>query len=105
MSKSRFRIIALKPITPQCVTDEELNMVKAIQKKVYGSSWLYFYRGYELQDSETSKGELKPETFYGYQLKVSKNVFDDSVLYDQDDVCISIGAIVGPNGCGKSSMI
>lgn len=105
MSKSRFRIIALKPITPQCVTDEELNMVKAIQKKVYGSSWLYFYRGYELQDNETSKGELKPETFYGYQLKVSKNVFDDSVLYDQDDVCISIGAIVGPNGCGKSSMI
>ncbi|HJH70266.1 MAG TPA: AAA family ATPase [Bacteroidaceae bacterium] len=103
MAKSRFRIIALRPITPKDVTDEELKIVKSIQKKVFGSSWLYFYRGYELKDTLDSKnGELE---VYGYQLKVSQSVFDDSILYDQDDVCISIGAIVGPNGSGKSSMI
>lgn len=103
MAKSRFRIIALRPITPKDVTDEELDIVKSIQKKAYGSSWLYFYRGYELKDAfDVKNGDLG---VYGYQLEVSKNVFDDSILYDQDDVCISIGAIVGPNGSGKSSMI
>ena len=105
MAKSRFRIIALRPITPKYVTDEELAVVKTIQKKVYGSSWLYFYRGYELSDADTNYSEFGTEAFYGYQLKTSKNVFDDSALYDQDDVCISIGAIVGQNGSGKSSII
>ncbi|MCD8182404.1 MAG: ABC transporter ATP-binding protein [Bacteroides sp.] len=106
MAKSRFRIIALKPITPKNVTDEELDMVKAIQKKIYGPSWLYFYRGYKLTDADNAfYGEMDSETFYGHLLEIDYNVLDDSVLYDQDDVSISIGAIVGPNGSGKSSTV
>lgn len=106
MSKSRFRIIALRPITPNPVTPEELSMVKTIQKKVYGSEWLYFYRGYKLTDVNYIPNQQNSLiSFYGQMMEIDQQVLDDSVLYDQEDLCISIGAIVGPNGSGKSSTI
>lgn len=105
MSKSRFRIIALRPITPSLVSNSDLEMVKSIQKKVFGSSWLYFYRGYRLIDENVFSNKEDSESFYGRMLEVDESSNDDSVLYDQNDICISIGAIVGPNGSGKSSTI
>ena len=50
MAKSRFRIIALKPITPEGQDKDTIARVKSIQKKVFGEDWLYFFDGYKLTD-------------------------------------------------------
>lgn len=106
MAKSRFRIIAIRPITPKYIDSDDMKMVRTIQKKAYGYGWLYFYRGYKLTDADGFYNlEQGPDDFYGYQLDIDDSAYDDSVLYDQDDLCISVGAIVGPNGSGKSSTI
>ena len=39
MAKSRFRIIALRPITPVGKDEETIARVKSIQKKVFGKEW------------------------------------------------------------------
>lgn len=50
LTKSRLRIIALRPITPVNCDENVMAMVRSIQKKVFGSDWMYFYSGYKLTD-------------------------------------------------------
>lgn len=103
MAKSRFRIIALRPISPKYLDNDTLKAVRSIQKKVFGQKWLYFHEGYELSDVDNE--ELQSQTAYGYKLRVEENAYDDAVLYDQQDMCVNICAIVGENGSGKSSTV
>lgn len=74
MAKSRFRIIALRPITPECKDEETISRVKSIQKKVFGGGWLYFFDGYKLKDiPDALAGDEDMQPFYGFQLDVPNN--------------------------------
>ena len=106
MPKSRFRIIALRPITPECKDEETISRVKSIQKKVFGGGWLYFFDGYKLEDiPDALAGDEDMQPFYGFQLDVPNNPDEDSLLYDTENIAVSISAVVGKNGSGKSSAV
>lgn len=107
MAKSRFRIIALRPITPQNVDDDTLSKVKSIQKKVFGKGWMYFYQGYKLSDADSQTDTANSETLpiHGRFLDVPEDADKDSLLFDSDSISVSVSAIVGPNGSGKSSAV
>ena len=97
MAKSRFRLIAFNAITPQFVDNDTISRVKAMQKKTYNRGWLYFGDGYKLTDAEKYYNyEEGLGTFYGYSLLVDGSLEDyDRELYDTEDLCITIDAIVG----------
>ena len=107
LTKSRLRIIAIRPITPMNYDDNVIARVRSIQKKVFGSNWMYFYSGYKLTDIPDmdcgDDGDMLPA--YGYFLEVPKDADKDGLLFDTDNLCVSISAVVGPNGSGKSSSI
>lgn len=106
MTKSRFRIIALRPITPVGKDEETIARVKSIQKKVFGKEWLYFFDGYKLTDiPDAVAGDEDMQPFFGFQLKVPQEPDEDSMLYDTVNMAVSISAIVGKNGSGKSSAV
>lgn len=107
MDKSRFRIIALRPITPSRCDEETMSRIKGIQKKVFGADWMYFYDGYELTDMPDSDFDEKgnPRPFYGHFLKVNNNNDNDGFLYDTGNLAVNFCAVIGPNGSGKSSAV
>ena len=69
MAKSRFRIIALRPITPQGRDDATIARVRSIQKKVFGEDWVYFYGGYKLTDIKYTRRSMFSQ--FGRQNSVS----------------------------------
>lgn len=75
LTKSRLRIIAIRPITPMNYDDNVIARVRSIQKKVFGSNWMYFYSGYKLTDIPDmdcgDDGDMLPA--YGYFLEVPKD--------------------------------
>lgn len=103
MTKSRFRIIALRPITPSGRDEKVLARVRSIQKKVYGADWMYFYGGHKLTDVPGDSDEYGEKPYYGYLLDVSKEANKDGLLFDTENLAVNISAVVGPNGSGKSS--
>lgn len=105
MSKSRFRIIAIRPITPIGKDDDLIAKVKSIQKKVFGKGWLYFYDGYHLEDINKQEDELSNQPLYGHRLTVPCDVDNAGMIFDTENISVNISAVVGPNGSGKSSVI
>lgn len=89
--KPIFRIIGLKMGCPRGLSVELDRRVRFIQKSLYGKKdWLYFYQGFEIK----SNG-----------IKVNEHAFDDVLLYQGGKTTISISAIAGQNGAGKSTII
>lgn len=77
-----------------CGQNTELQTrVKAMQKALYGNGkWFYFYQGFEIADDLN-------------ECAISENAFADSQLYNLGDITVSICALVGKNGTGKSTII
>ena len=98
MAYNSFKIIGIRAVRPN-PKDFPVNYpkhaekVEAIQKVLYGSDyWFYFYKGITIDENKT-------------QVVMTSEAKKDYSLYDTDELKISICAIVGRNGSGKSSIV
>lgn len=92
---SHFNIIGIHPLMPKLSEEDPVkaDKVQAIQKALWGKNvWHYFYNGYTITDDHS---------FVDITQKASK----DYSLYDTENLKVSICAIVGKNGSGKSSIV
>lgn len=90
-----FRIIGIRPLQPTFQDGRVIHMekVQAIQKALFDrDEWLFFYRGITI-DQE-----------HGI-ITMTKESLSDYSLYDLRNLKVSISAIVGKNGAGKSSVV
>lgn len=86
-----FRVFGLKMET--CEDESSVDKVRKIQKSLYGNKdWIYFYKNFDVNDEKS-------------ECVVSKNAFDDCLIYNNERQSISICAIVGKNGTGKSTIM
>lgn len=93
MSKSIFRILAFKCLRPSNPVGVELHYVSRMQRSLAKESrWYTFYNKASI--SEDGRTVFIPNGFN-----------EDNMLYDSDSISISISAIVGENGSGKSSIL
>lgn len=98
MAKNSFKIIGIKAVWPK---PEEFpysnakyyDKVEAIQKALYNTDkWFYFYKGITIEDD--------------YQtIVMTPQAKQDYSLFDTDEMKISLCAVVGKNGSGKSSIV
>lgn len=98
MAKNSFRIIGIKAVWPQPEEFPEADAryydkVESIQKALYGTDqWYYFYKGITIGDD--------------YQtITMTPQAKQDYSLFDTDEMKISLCAVVGKNGSGKSSIV
>ena len=98
MAINRFKIIGIKAVFPR---PEEFpknspilyEKVEAIQKVLYKTDkWFYFYKGITISENNA-------------QVQMTSEAKKDFSLYDTDELKISLCAIVGRNGTGKSSIV
>lgn len=91
---THFKIIGLRSLIPTS-DDYDLSIkVQSMQKALFlYQDWLYIYKGYDV-DEDLMSIRLK-----GFKQKV------DFSIYDTSDLKISVGAVVGKNGSGKSSFV
>jgi ABC-type transport system involved in cytochrome bd biosynthesis fused ATPase/permease subunit len=90
-----FRIIAIRPLQPTLQDGRVIHMekVQSIQKALFDKTdWLYFYRGITI-DQEQGR------------ISMTKEALADYSLYDLKNLKVSVSAIVGKNGAGKSSAV
>lgn len=91
-----FKIIGIRLYTP---TDESaIGKSKMMQKSLYGrEGWFYVNEGFNIEGDETE----------GFRVNIDKDAFDPEHLlyFIADDKKISISAIVGQNGTGKSTIV
>lgn len=93
MSKSTFRILAFKCLRPSNPVGVELHYVSRMQRSLAKESrWYTFYNKASI--SEDGRTVFIPNGFN-----------EDNMLYDSDSISISLSAIVGENGSGKSSIL
>lgn len=87
-----FRFIGIKMGCPKGLSFANDRKVRFMQKSLYGKrSWLYFYQGFDIKSNGIS---------------VAENAFDDVLLYQgRNKTSISISAIAGQNGAGKSTIV
>lgn len=93
MSDNRIRILGLRCYHPQRRGVEAQNVERMQKCLIHKDDWIFFYQG--ISYDEKSKCFRLPKDF-----------FDDSrFMYDNDNLKISISAIVGVNGAGKSTIL
>lgn len=92
---NHFSIIGIRPLMPSIRDGNPVyaDKAEAIQKALWGKNeWLYFYKGYSVADD-------------GSFVEVSMEALRDFSFYDTDGMKVSVCAIVGKNGSGKSSTV
>lgn len=93
MPKSLFRIIAFRCLRPENPLEEECHFVNRMQRSLSKTDkWYKFYRDIEVNDD-------------GSHVSIPNNFADDAMIYDTESLSISVSAIVGENGSGKSSIL
>ena len=98
MANNSFRIIGIKAVYPNINelpenSPRHYEKVEAIQKVLFNTNkWYYFHKGIYISENNT-------------QVEMTSAAKKDFSLYDTQGLKISICAIVGRNGAGKSSII
>lgn len=93
MPKSIFRILAFKCLRLTYPVGVELHYVSRMQRSLAKESrWYTFYNKASI--SEDGRTVVIPNGFT-----------EDTMLYDSGSISVSISAIVGENGSGKSSIL
>lgn len=90
-----FKVIGIKPVFPSLLDENplHLDLVEAIDKAMYDEPWWhYFYHGIHISKS-------------GLEITVDNEKELDNTLFDTDSLNVSICAVVGKNGSGKSSLV
>ena len=90
-----FRLIAIRSLQPTLQDGRVIHMekVQSIQKALFDKlDWLFFYRGISI-DQEQGR------------IIMTKEALKDYSLYDLKGMKVSVSAIVGKNGAGKSSVV
>lgn len=90
-----FCIIGIKPLMPTFQDEQPVyaNKAQAIQKALWNHNvWHMLYHGYSIAEDNSF-------------IEVTYEALKDYSLYDTNDLKISISAIVGKNGSGKSSLV
>lgn len=93
-----FRVFGFK--MEQCLKrDKQIqDAVKRIQKSFYGNhKWNYLFSGFNIED--------KGKDVKKYSCHIEEGAFNDSLMYNNENQSVSISAIVGKNGTGKSTII
>ena len=92
---NHFCIIGIRPLSPNLNEENQvsINKVRAIQKALWHENyWHYFYQGYEIAENNE-------------YVDLTAEALRDFSLYDTENLKVSVSAIVGKNGSGKSSLI
>ena len=98
MANNSFRIIGVKAVYPHIEELPENSQmhyakVEAIQKALSNKNkWYYFYKGIFISEDNS-------------QVKMTSEAKKDFSLYDTEGLKISLCAVVGKNGAGKSSIV
>lgn len=92
---TRFRIIGICPVIPTLQDENPLYMdkVEAIDKAMYEEPWWhYFYHGIAISKNNKT-------------IVVEKDDLNDYSIFDVGKLKVTLCAIVGKNGSGKSSLV
>lgn len=96
IDKGIFKLIAIRSVEPKSGSvDSKIvdTTVRNIHKALSANhKWLYFSNGFTVSDDMRS-------------VRMSKDALDVDCLYSTEDLNVSLNAIVGKNGAGKSSLI
>lgn len=90
-----FRIIGLKTLEPTHneIRDIHWERVESIQRALYKrDGWLFFYNGITIDEGANT-------------ITMTKEALQDFSLFDMAGMKVSVSAIVGKNGSGKSSVV